>query len=130
MKVYFVDTNYILRLLLRDNESQFQTVFQLFEQAVDGKVLLISSVIVFFELYLVLSSVYKKDKISIVTHLNQVLGFNTIQFENQQTLEAALVLFEQNTIDLEDCFIIASAKQKKSILATFDQKAMTVFKKF
>ncbi|MFA5770598.1 MAG: PIN domain-containing protein, partial [Patescibacteria group bacterium] len=62
MKSYFIDTNYFLRLLLRDDEKQFEEVYSVFQQAVNQKVKIYTSVIVFFEIYWVLSSFYKKNK--------------------------------------------------------------------
>ena len=55
----FIDTNYFLRFLLKDNEKQFIEVKKLFEKAILGEIDLYTSLIVIFEIYWVLSSFYK-----------------------------------------------------------------------
>lgn len=53
----FVDTNYFLRFLLEDNKAQAQKVKQLFETASRGEgEELTTSLVVFFEIYWVLTS--------------------------------------------------------------------------
>ena len=50
----FIDTNYFLRFLLNDVEHQHTEVKNLFLDASEGKADLITSTIVFFEVYWVL----------------------------------------------------------------------------
>lgn len=126
MKTYCIDTNYLLRLLLRDNEAQFQTVYRLFEQAVNKEIRLIAPVIVFFELYWVLSSVYNNKKKQVTTHLSQILSFGALQLENKPLLQEALELFEKNSLDLEDCYAIVFARQNGAVFSSFDVKASKI----
>lgn len=73
MKSYFIDTNYFLRLLLKDDEKQFKEAYLIFQQAVNQEIKIFTSTIVFFEIYWVLSSFYKKDKLKIIKYLKKIL---------------------------------------------------------
>ena len=50
----FVDTNYFLRYLLKDIPEQHEEAKRLFVAAADGKVELMTTSLVFFEVYWVL----------------------------------------------------------------------------
>jgi len=59
----FVDTNYFLRFLLKDIGKQHQKAKKLFEKAASGEIKLFTSMIVFFEIYWVLFSFYKRRRL-------------------------------------------------------------------
>lgn len=125
MKSYFVDTNYFLRLLLRDNESQFQKVYTLFEQATNRQIRLHTSVIVFFELYWVLSSFYKQNKSACIDHLRNILRMNFIEIENREVLQEAVEMYNDSSLDLEDSYNVACFRsQKLDHFATFDKQVL------
>ena len=62
MHSYFIDTNYFLRLLLKDEDKQFEIVYILFQKAMREEIAIFTSVVVFFEIYWVLSTFYQKNK--------------------------------------------------------------------
>lgn len=126
----FVDTNYFLRFLLKDDKVQFLEAKQLFEKGALGEVQLFTSLIVFFEIYWVLSSFYKKKKSELIKVLNDVLTLGFIKFENGEVLVAAVQFFSKNKLDLEDSYNLAYAKElgAKSF-KTFDQRLKGVIPK-
>lgn len=129
MKSYFIDTNYFLRLLLKDNKKQFEKVYFIFQQAVDQKIKIFTSVIVFFEIYWVLSSFYKKNKSKTIDFLDKILRMNFLDIENRQILQETLSLFKAHNLDLEDCYNMAYAKNLVvNEFATFDKKINTLLK--
>ncbi|MBI5123412.1 PIN domain-containing protein [Candidatus Roizmanbacteria bacterium] len=129
MKSYFIDTNYFLRLLLKDDKKQFDTVYILFQQAVNQEIKIITSIIVFFEIYWVLSSFYKKNKLKIVKYLEKIIKMEFLEIENRQVLQETLILFENHTLDLEDCYNIAYAKGfSADEFSTFDKKINRLLK--
>ena len=65
----FVDTNYFLRFLLKDNKPQHLEAKQLMLGGATGKLKLFTSTIVFFEIYWVLTSYYGKNKTELVDTL-------------------------------------------------------------
>jgi predicted nucleic-acid-binding protein len=122
MKKCFIDTNYFLRFLLKDDEKQFNIVYSLFQKGINGETQLFTSVIVFFEIYWVLSSFYKKKKNKIIEFLKNILKLTFIDFENKVILEEAIVIFQNFNLDLEDCYNLAYAKLKKANeFTTFDK---------
>lgn len=126
----FVDTNYFLRLLLKDVAHQHQEAKKLFQEGALGKIKLFSSVIVFFEIYWVLSSFYQQRKSKITSVLSNILSINFIKFEKRNLLKKAVAIFHQTNLDLEDAFNLTYAHQMKAIdFKTFDKKLSNQFKK-
>mgnify|MGYP001576873490 CR=1 FL=1 len=118
----FVDTNYFLRFLLRDNENQYQDAKQLLLDGACGKVKLTSSTVVFFEVAWVLRSVYQKEKQALVLVLLKLLNLN-IDFNDYEVLVASINLFAKNNLSLEDCYNITYAVENKVVgFKTFDKK--------
>ncbi len=123
----FVDTNYFLRFLLRDNEGQYQDAKQLLLDGACGKVKLTSSTVVFFEIVWVLRSVYGKDKQALVSILHRLLSLN-VEFGQMQELFDSIDLFAQKNLSLEDCYNIVYAKERKAVdFKTFDKKLLNYF---
>ncbi len=124
----FVDTNFFLRFLLADNKKQFEEVKTLFNQAAQGRVNLFTSIVVYFEIYWVLSSFYKQNKVDIVNTLEHILEMKFIFFEEQEILEIALRMFAERNLSLEDCYNLVFAKSKKAkAFKTFDRKLTKYF---
>jgi len=119
----FIDTNYFLRFLLNDISEQHNIVKDLFLSASEGKVKLITSTIVFFEIYWVLSSYYGKERKEIVSVLEKILRLTFIELNERELLQKSIVIFEETSLDLEDCYNLSFAKsQKVEIFGTFDKK--------
>lgn len=126
----FVDTNYFLRFLLNDILEQHKQVKNLFLSGSEGKVDLVTSTIVFFEIYWVISSYYEKEKTEIVGVLKKILRLTFIKLEEREILLNSLILFEKTNLDLEDCYNLYYAKfQKVDSFKTFDKKLEREFSK-
>ena len=125
----FVDTNYFLRFLLRDIESQYKEAKNIFLQAGRGEEDLFSSIVVFFEVFWVLRSTYKKDKQALVEKLDKLLKLN-VEFDDHQLLLESVNLFKHLPLSLEDCFNLCLAKVKGvRDFKTFDIKLGNEFEK-
>ncbi len=123
----FVDTNYFLRFLLRDNEGQYQDAKQLLLDGAAGKVKLTSSTVVFFEIVWVLRSVYQKDKSTLTQVLRKLLNLN-IEFNDYVVLIDSINLFAKNNLSLEDCYNIEYAIENKAVgFKTFDKKLLRYY---
>ncbi|OGH18129.1 MAG: hypothetical protein A3C22_02850 [Candidatus Levybacteria bacterium RIFCSPHIGHO2_02_FULL_37_10] len=126
----FIDTNYILRFLLNDINSQHEDAKNLFLSASEGKSALITSTIVFFEIYWVLSSYYERNKTEVANVLEKVLSLNFIEMEERELLFKSLSLFKKINLDLEDCYNVCYAKSKGiRSFKTFDKKLDKEFSK-
>lgn len=118
----FVDTNYFLRFLLKDNTKQHNQAKELFNSGVQGKCKLFSSTIVYFEIYWVLHSFYGKNKKELCAILENILRLEFIDFEEREILFEAVDLFKDSNLSLEDCYNYSYSKHKKATdIKTFDQ---------
>ena len=123
MKRIFVDTNYFLRFLRDDGQKQAEIVRALFEKAVTDEVVIFTSILVFFELYWVTKSVYKKNKLEVIHLLKKFLSMHFVQIEEKEQLNEAVILYEKRNIELEDCYNLSFAKYRRAqVFATFDKK--------
>lgn len=126
----FIDTNYFLRFLLNDINHQHLEAKNLFLSASEGKTALITSTIVFFEIYWVLSSYYGRNKTEAANVLEKVLSLNFIELEEREMLFKSLSLFKKTNLDLEDCYNVSYAKSKGiRSFKTFDKKLDKEFSK-
>lgn len=126
----FVDTNYFLRFLLADQEEQHQTAKALFKKAAIGEVDLFTSLIVFFEVYWVLASFYKKEKEDLVEKLEGILSLTFIDYQEHSVLVDAVRVFKETPLDLEDAYnLVYASVNGASELKTFDQQLHKIYKK-
>lgn len=126
----FVDTNYFARFLLKDVPGQYLQAEKLFKDGAQGKIKLITSVVVLFEIYWLFKSFYRKTKSEIIKILQNVLNMNFIRFERHQEFKKALELFTTTRLELEDCYYIIFAKSEGvKDFKTFDKKLAREFKK-
>lgn len=124
----FVDTNYFLRFLLKDKENQYQEARKLFEKGAVGEIKLFTSLIVFFEIYWVLSSFYGKQKSDLIRILEDILSLSFIRFENGKILAKAVRFYGKNKLDLEDSYnLIYAQEQGATLFKTFDQRLKPIF---
>jgi predicted nucleic acid-binding protein len=128
----FVDTNYFLRYLLNDISEQHTEAKNLFVAGSEGKIELITSLIVFFEIFWVLRSFYEVDKPQLISSLQKILKLSFIQLDEREILLGSLSLFERTNLDLEDCYNVYYAKSrgiKTNDFRTFDKKLEKEFNK-
>ena len=126
----FVDTNYFLCFLVKDNEEQSLKAKSLLDDGKIEKVKLFSSTIVFFEIYWVLVSSYEVENAKAMEILSKILEMDFVEFKERKLLQSALDLYGENNLELEDCYNIAYAIRfdKEIEIATFDIKLQKAFK--
>lgn len=124
----FVDTNYFLRFLLKDQKIQHSTAKNLFIQAAKNEIELCTSLIVFFEIYWVLSSFYRKEKSELIEKLEGLLSFAFIHLQDREIFEQAVRIFKETSLDLEDAYnLVYASANKASEFKTFDKKLQKIF---
>jgi len=128
IKTYFVNTNYFLRLLIKDNNQQFKIAYAFFKKASEYQINTLTSTVVIFEIFWVLSSFYQKQKKQVISLLENILKMDFVEIEHRQTLIEALELYSHNFLDFEDCYYIIFAKNLSANLVTFDQKINKMMK--
>ena len=119
-----LDTNVLIRFLVKDDIRQSQIVYKLFKQAESDKDGFWVSLLVVLETIWVLESVYSIPRLEIVNSLNELLLMPVLKFESQTVIQKFIHSARKNTIDLSDILIAsAAAASGCDSVFTFDKKA-------
>ena len=120
-----IDTNVLVRLLVRDDEAQYAAAQRLVDQAaaVEEPVLIVLGALL--ETEWVLRSSYKLDKASIAGAFTALLESSDVEFEHFPTVEEALYVWAQHPgADFANCLLTARAAHLgRSRFLTFDAGA-------
>ena len=113
-----VDTNVLVRLLVRDDAKQVAAA----ERFVEGGAWI--SHLVLMETAWVLESVYDLAPDRIATALEMLIGHAHLAIERAEVVVAALVEFRKRSkLGFSDCLIVATARHAGHIpVATFDRE--------
>lgn len=109
-----LDTNAVLRYLLKDIPEQFNAVLDAVENGAQTTVEILN------ETEHVLSHVYKLSREDISWFLHCLLL--DIHVENKQAIRYALAVYNQTSLDFVDCVLIAYHKLFNSEILSFDKK--------
>ena len=116
----FIDANYILRYLLRDNPKQFFIA----KEIIENREVIIQDFIL-AEVVYVLEKVYVVPRKEIKLALEQFLAYPNIGLSNKNACLASMETYVENKIDFADALLIAYHKTNAfSKLHTFDKKIL------
>ena len=120
-----IDTNVLVRLLVRDNEAQFAAAQRLVDQAAAAEEPVLIVLGTLLEAEWVLRSSYKLDKASVAGAFTALLESSDVEFEHPPTVEEALYVWAQHpAADFADCLLAARAAHLGcSRFLTFDAGA-------
>ena len=118
---YRIDTNVLIRFLTHDDRKQAKKADALFQQAAEGRCLLILDKIVLVESVWVLGAVYDHPRETIAECLAKLIIKPGIRCEEAQTMIDALYRYKQTKLDIVDCFLAAQAAAEGDMVATFDK---------
>ena len=118
-----LDTNVIVRFLVRDDEKQAQAVYARFKQAEAGRETLFVPLLVVLETIWVLESAYDKPRKDILDSFDELNSMPILEFEKTQVLQNLLSEGRKSNADLSD-LLIALAAQSCGCSGgiTFDKK--------
>jgi predicted nucleic-acid-binding protein len=119
-----VDTNVLVRFLVRDDEAQFEKARKLIKREVAAGRRVFVSHLVLLETEWVLRSRYSLPKSLIIETISGLLDTADVRFEDEPAIEEALFAWKDATADFADCLI--GAKNRRlgcQATATFDVKA-------
>lgn len=119
-----IDTNVLVRFLVRDDEAQFEKTRKLFKREVVAGQRVFVNQLVLLETEWVLRSRYAVSKIQIIEAISSLLDAADVQFEDEPTIEEALFIWKESTADFADC-LIGAKNRRLGCRATvsFDAKA-------
>lgn len=120
-----VDTNVIVRYLIRDDQPQYERARRLIDrEATKGEPVLVS-LLVLLETEWVLRSRYELAKPDIVAAFSALLDTADLAFEDEPSVETAIYFWKDSAAEFADCLIQAHNRELGCRgTATFDAKAL------
>lgn len=119
-----IDTNILVRFLVRDDEAQFDKARKLIKREVAAGRCVFVSHLVLLETEWVLRSRYSLPKSQIIVAISGLLDATDVQFEDEPAIEEALYVWKDATADFADCLIgVENRRLGCRATVTFDAKA-------
>src|SRR3989344_2767211 len=130
MKKLILDTNAMLRFLLKDIPSQHKKVENLFIKASRSKLILKIPEVIVFEVMFTLDKYYGYDRDQIINIISSIISTYYVEVESRSIFFEAIELYKNERIEFVDCFLLIKSKNEKFDLFTFDIKLVNLFKSF
>ncbi len=105
-----LDTNVLVRFLIRDDEGQAQSVLKRFLRAEQAGETFFIPLVVVLEVVWVLESVYQKERGQILTAVGEMLRLKIFKFERNEVVRRVLSDGKEKRFDLSDLIIALSAQ--------------------
>ena len=122
-----LDTNVLVRFLVRDDEMQFARARRLLQREVGKGEPVLINLLVLLETEWVLRSRYALSKSEIVGAFSGLLDAAELLFEDEASLEQALYTWKDSSAQFADCLIGArNWALECRATASFDNKALRV----
>ena len=117
-----LDTNVVVRLLVRDDEAQCRRAEQLYRRAIATGGVWISSVVI-VETAWVLRVAYSFDRPAISTALKRLVRAEGVIAEDEAATLRAIAAFETGPADFYDYLVLDTARRAEALpLWTFDEQ--------
>ena len=120
-----VDTNILLRYLLKDDEELSSKAIEIID---NNKIFIPTEVIV--EASYVLKKVYSVERAKIFEAIKLLLTMEDVIFQNNKTIELAFKTYAETNLDIVDCMLFAYKKNEKYDVKTFDKKLNSLMSKY
>jgi predicted nucleic-acid-binding protein len=102
-----LDTDVLVRFLVRDDPRQFERARRLLEQAVERGAPMLISLPVLLETEWVLRNRYEYPKEEIARAISGLLDSAEVRFEDEPAVEQALYAWRDSVEEFPDCLIAA-----------------------
>jgi predicted nucleic-acid-binding protein len=117
-----IDTNILLRLWLNDDPAQNKRIDALLAEHGSTPESLLVTDVVLAEALWTLRSAYEQDKAGQRLAVRSLLDETAFAFEDRDSVEAALNLFERHSCGFSDCLVAAKHRRLScDFTATFDR---------
>ena len=130
MTKHLLDTNYLARFLIKDNDKQLQIILDLIAETNNENIELICDSSIIFELvYVLTGKVYQLTRQQVCETLQELLDLDCFLFPEKTILQQAFDIYVTENLDIVDCYLIAKSLQQSLIFTSFDIKANKTFEK-
>jgi predicted nucleic-acid-binding protein len=120
-----VDTNVLVRYLIRDDQPQYEKARRLIDREVAKSEPVLVSLLVLLETEWVLRSRYQLAKAEVVRAFSALLDTADLAFEDEPSVENAVYSWKDSAADFADCLIEAHNRRLGCrATATFDGRAL------
>jgi len=120
-----LDTNVLVRYLVRDEQQQFEKARRLIKREADRNEPVLVSLLVLLETEWVLRSRYELSKPEILSAFSTLLDVADLALEDEPSVEHALYSCRNSVADFADCLIEARNRRLGcEATATFDARAL------
>jgi predicted nucleic-acid-binding protein len=120
-----LDTNVLIRYLVRDDEPQYERARRFLRRAGESGEPVMISLLALLEMEWVLRSRYASSKEDIAATISSLLDTAELTFEDEPSVEEAMHLWKGSATDFADCLINARHRRLGCrTTATFDRKAL------
>ncbi|HJS91207.1 MAG TPA: type II toxin-antitoxin system VapC family toxin [Steroidobacteraceae bacterium] len=100
-----LDTNVLVRFLIRDDEAQFERARRLIQRETGRGEAVLISLLVLLETEWVLRSRYGLQKSEIAGVFSSLLDTTELIFEDEASIERALFIWRESSAQFADCMI-------------------------
>ncbi|MDF1593788.1 MAG: type II toxin-antitoxin system VapC family toxin [Desulfobacterales bacterium] len=119
-----IDTNVLIRFLVKDDDKQAESVYRLFKKVESQKEALFVPLAVVLETIWVLESVYNVSRQEILDSIDALILMPVLDFESQPAIIGFVSSARETRIDLSDLLIAHSATFSGcEYTLTFDKQA-------
>ena len=122
-KIFLIDSNIFLRILVRDSQKQYKESLQFVEAIKKGEIKAITSVVVLLEVGWVLQSFYGYRKKEVLIALDSIDKIKRIKLKNDINFNTGINIFEKYNIKLGDAMIASTnvVQKEKAIIVSYDK---------
>lgn len=119
----WVDSNLILRFLIKDHQAFYKAAYKLFSEAENGRLMLYINPLTIAEVVWTLESFYRYPKKEISSVLSSLIESEGLCIPEKEVVKKALNDYTKNNVDYVDAYLAAYAALKgPSAIYTLDKK--------
>ncbi|GAB6075249.1 PIN domain-containing protein [Desulfurobacterium crinifex] len=116
-----VDTNVILRYLLRDVEELYAKAEKIITETMNGKTMIFIPQSVIAEVVFVLQKVYKVPRDEIASVLEFFIQLRNCKIQDGEIIKRAISIYKETNLSFVDALLCAFKAEKGYSLETFDE---------
>ncbi len=121
MNHIYIDTNVIVRFIIKDNIQQNRKAREYIALSQQKKVVLTILTEIILEVEYVLRKTYKIPREDITKSLESVVEMSYFHVMDRDILKQALVIYKSRTVDLVDIILFLKAKKAGADVLSFDK---------